>query len=92
MTKSLSPDRIIQLRQILLDWYDHSHRDLPWRGETDPYRVWVSEIMLQQTQVRTVMPYYHRFLQDYPVSIYYVLSIFCINPLQYTPFLRTLHK
>ena len=51
MTKSLSPDRIIQLRQILLDWYDHSHRDLPWRGETDPYRVWVSEIMLQQTRV-----------------------------------------
>ncbi len=62
MTKSLSPDRIIRLSQILLDWYDHSHRDLPWRGETDPYRVWVSEIMLQQTQVTTVMPYYHRFL------------------------------
>lgn len=46
----------------LLDWYRESQRDLPWRGDRDPYRVWVSEVMLQQTQVATVIPYYHRFL------------------------------
>jgi len=46
----------------LLDWYRESHRDLPWRENRDPYRVWVSEVMLQQTQVATVIPYYHRFL------------------------------
>ncbi len=41
-------------------------RHLPWRSETDPYRIWVSEIMLQQTRVETVIPYYHRFLQRFP--------------------------
>ena len=40
----------------LLDWYRESHRDLPWRENRDPYRVWVSEVMLQQTQVATVIP------------------------------------
>lgn len=50
----------------LLDWYHESHRDLPWRRDHDPYRVWVSEVMLQQTQVATVIPYYHRFLARFP--------------------------
>lgn len=50
----------------LLDWYDRTRRELPWRGETDPYRIWVSEIMLQQTRVETVIPYYQRFLQRFP--------------------------
>jgi A/G-specific adenine glycosylase len=50
----------------LLDWYHESHRDLPWRHDHDPYRVWVSEVMLQQTQVATVIPYYHRFLARFP--------------------------
>jgi A/G-specific adenine glycosylase len=50
----------------LLDWFDaHGRKDLPWLVD-DPYRVWVSEIMLQQTQVRTVMPYYERFMQRFP--------------------------
>ena len=50
----------------LLSWFDdHGRKDLPWQVE-DPYRVWVSEIMLQQTQVRTVIPYYERFLQRFP--------------------------
>jgi A/G-specific adenine glycosylase len=50
----------------LLRWYDALAIELPWRGETDPYRVWLSEIMLQQTQIETVKPYYARFLHDYP--------------------------
>lgn len=52
----------------LLAWYDaHSDaRALPWRGEHDPYRIWLSEIMLQQTQAETVKPYYARFLQRFP--------------------------
>ena len=50
----------------LLSWYDETRRDLPWRRETDPYRIWLSEVMLQQTRVETVIPYYHRFLAAYP--------------------------
>jgi A/G-specific adenine glycosylase len=50
----------------LLAWYRKNKRDLPWRQGKDIYAVWVSEIMLQQTQVTTVIPYYHRFLQRYP--------------------------
>jgi A/G-specific adenine glycosylase len=50
----------------LLRWYDALAVELPWRGETDPYRVWLSEIMLQQTQIETVKPYYARFLDAYP--------------------------
>ncbi len=50
----------------LLAWYRRHQRALPWRGELDPYRVWVSEIMLQQTQVETVTPYYRRWLARFP--------------------------
>ena len=50
----------------LLDWYDANARELPWRGERDPYRVWLSEIMLQQTQAETVKAYYARFLERFP--------------------------
>jgi A/G-specific adenine glycosylase len=66
MTDHLSPDDIAHLRRNLLDWYDSHQRRLPWRNEPDPYRVWVSEVMLQQTQVTTVVPYYQRFLQRFP--------------------------
>lgn len=55
-----------QIRLRALKWYHHNRRDLPWRGETNPYRIWVSEVMLQQTQVTTVIPYYHRFLAQFP--------------------------
>ena len=51
---------------LLLDWFDRSKRILPWRESADPYRVWVSEIMLQQTRVSAVIPYFHRFLQALP--------------------------
>lgn len=50
----------------LLDWYQENKRDLPWRRTRDPYRVWVSEVMLQQTQVVTVAPYFERFVARYP--------------------------
>ena len=50
----------------LLTWYDRSARALPWRGERDPYRIWLSEIMLQQTQAETVKGYYARFLSAFP--------------------------
>jgi len=50
----------------LLAWYDRSAAALPWRRDTDPYHVWLSEIMLQQTQVETVKPYYEKFLAAYP--------------------------
>ena len=50
----------------LLDWYNTHRRDLPWRESTDPYRVWVSEIMLQQTRVAVVLPYYRRWMEALP--------------------------
>ena len=51
----------------LIDWQKrHGRRDLPWQGTTDPYRIWLSEVMLQQTQVSAVMPYYERFLRRFP--------------------------
>ncbi len=54
------------LRRRLLAWYDANRRDLPWRGSRDPYRIWVAETMLIQTQVETVIPYYERFLRRFP--------------------------
>jgi A/G-specific adenine glycosylase len=63
----LSGRRSIQRK--LLAWYDAARRDLPWRfpqGEADPYRVWLAEVMLQQTQVAVVVPYYRRLLERYP--------------------------
>lgn len=56
-----------QLRQALLGWYAESGRELPWRQTRDVYAIWVSEIMLQQTQVKTVIPYYQRWLTQFPV-------------------------
>lgn len=55
-----------RLRQALLDWFAQSARDLPWRRTRDPYSIWISETMLQQTQVETVRAYYERFLQRFP--------------------------
>ncbi|WP_436375097.1 A/G-specific adenine glycosylase [Cytobacillus sp. BC1816] len=50
----------------LLRWFEAEQRDLPWRKDKDPYKVWVSEIMLQQTRVDTVIPYFHRFIEQFP--------------------------
>lgn len=52
--------------ELLLGWYRRGHRDLPWRASRDPYRIWVSEIMLQQTRAQAVIPYYQRFLERFP--------------------------
>jgi A/G-specific adenine glycosylase len=52
--------------QLLLAWYSLNHRHLPWRGIHDPYAIWISEIMLQQTQVNTVIPYYGRWMDKFP--------------------------
>jgi A/G-specific adenine glycosylase len=57
---------VAQLRRSLLSWYREQGRDLPWRRSDDPYAIWVSEIMLQQTQVKTVIPYYQRWLSQFP--------------------------
>jgi A/G-specific adenine glycosylase len=54
------------LGRQLLAWYKRNQRLLPWRETNNPYRIWISEIMLQQTQVDTVIPYYHRFLKAFP--------------------------
>ena len=54
------------LRRRLLAWYRRARRPLPWRGTRDPYRVWVSEVLLHQTRVETALPYYRRFLRAFP--------------------------
>ena len=53
-------------REALLGWYDARRRDLPWRRDQDPYRVWISEVMLQQTRVETVLPYYAAWMERFP--------------------------
>jgi A/G-specific adenine glycosylase len=55
-----------RLAQRLLVWFAKNQRDLPWRRDRDPYRIWISEVMLQQTQVVTVIPFFERFLQAFP--------------------------
>ena len=50
----------------MLDWFAANARDLPWRRTRDPYAIWVSEIMLQQTQVKTVIPYWNRWMRELP--------------------------
>ncbi|MBW7457077.1 A/G-specific adenine glycosylase, partial [Paenibacillus sepulcri] len=52
----------------LLGWYRENKRVLPWRINRDPYRIWVSEVMLQQTRVDTVIPYYERFMEKFPTA------------------------
>ncbi len=55
-----------KLQKTLLDWFDRDQRDMPWRQTDDPYPIWVSEIMLQQTQVQTVIPYFRRWMKTFP--------------------------
>lgn len=55
-----------ELRRRLARWFRRNSRDLPWRADPEPYKVWVSEIMCQQTQIATVLPYFQRFLQSFP--------------------------
>lgn len=60
------PQNLAPLRRKLLNWYDKNCRDLPWRRGGDPYAIWISETMLQQTQVATVLSYYEKFMREFP--------------------------
>lgn len=67
MAKHLSPDsKIPDLHKSLLAWYRENHRPLPWRKNKDPYRIWISEVMLQQTTVTAVIPFYEKFMERFP--------------------------
>lgn len=60
------PEMITEFQSVFLAWYDQNKRHLPWRENQQPYYVWLSEIMLQQTQVQTVIPYFQRFIATFP--------------------------
>ena len=64
--RAISEIRISKFRRRLLSWFAKRKRDLPWRRTQDPYAIWISEIMLQQTRVAAVIPYYERFLMKFP--------------------------
>ena len=66
MDSSSSPPQVDRIAPVILDWYDRHARRLPWRDQPTPYRVWISEIMLQQTRVETVLPYFERWMQRFP--------------------------
>ena len=66
MDQRLTPAALRKLRHALLAWYDENRRELPWRRDAGAYRVWVSEIMLQQTRVAAVVDHYARFLKKFP--------------------------
>src|SRR5262245_3304933 len=59
---------LIHLRRKLLRWFDANRRELPWRASRDAYRIWVSEVMLQQTTVAAVVPYFERFVAALPTA------------------------
>ncbi|MGL5449027.1 MAG: A/G-specific adenine glycosylase, partial [Lactococcus cremoris] len=61
-----SKNKIKEFQKDLLSWYDANKKPLPWRQTTEPYKIWISEIMSQQTQVETVIPYFERFMKKYP--------------------------
>src|SRR3984957_20564265 len=65
MTKGLS-SKVKILVPLFLRWFSESARDLPWRRTQDPYAIWVSEIMLQQPQVKTVLPFWERWMRELP--------------------------
>ncbi|MBN2563498.1 MAG: A/G-specific adenine glycosylase [Phycisphaerae bacterium] len=66
MAAEIDTKRLGRIRRKLRAWFDRHKRDMPWRRTRDPYAVWLSEMMLQQTQVTTVIPYYERFLSRFP--------------------------
>jgi A/G-specific adenine glycosylase len=64
--KLVLPIEPAQWAQSIIEWFRANRRDLPWRRDPDPYKVWLSEVMLQQTQVKTVIPYFEKFIATYP--------------------------
>lgn len=88
---------ILEFQRRLIRWYRQQGRDLPWRRTADPYAIWVSEIMLQQTQVKNVVPYYERFMASFPTvealasaKLHQVLKLW--EGLGYYARARNLHK
>src|SRR5262245_21796275 len=63
---TIATPRLLTLVAPLRTWFAKHARDLPWRGTRDPYAIWISEIMLQQTQVKTVIPYWERWMRELP--------------------------
>src|SRR5437868_5191385 len=63
---ALPSAQVAYLQETLLRWYEACRRDLPWRRTRDPYAIWISEIMLQQTRVQTVIPYWQRWMRELP--------------------------
>ena len=70
----LEPEKTGRLRRQLLKWYAHNRRDLPWRRSSDPYAIWVSEIMLQQTRVAVVVERYQAFMERFPTLVSLALA------------------
>jgi A/G-specific adenine glycosylase len=66
LATDMKKNEIQRFHKTLMNWYLENHRALPWRKTDNPYHIWVSEVMLQQTQVNTVSPYYRKFLQKFP--------------------------
>jgi len=64
-TQLMFQPQLNQIRRRLLSWYGKNRRDLPWRRIRNPYAIWIAETMLQQTQVKSVLPYYRRFLRAF---------------------------
>ncbi len=64
--KKITPEKKQAIQEKLLHWFEENQRDLPWREHYEPYAVWISEIMLQQTQVKTALPYFHRWMKELP--------------------------
>jgi A/G-specific adenine glycosylase len=60
------PSTLLPFTQALMRWYEKNKRDLPWRQTSDPYKIWISEIMLQQTTVNAVIPFYDRWIKEFP--------------------------
>src|SRR5579859_2069637 len=67
--EGLSAAEVLIFRRKLMQWYRGNARELPWRGVNDPYRTWVSEIMLQQTRVAAVIEHYNEFLKKFPTIV-----------------------
>ena len=66
MERNMSSNKILDMNGLLLDWYEQNRRDLPWRNTQDPYLIWVSEIILQQTRVAQGLDYFVRFTNRFP--------------------------
>jgi len=66
IARKLSPRTLTSFQSRLLRWFRHHRRDLPWRASHNPYRIWLAEVMLQQTRIAAVIPYYGRFLERLP--------------------------